>query len=30
MAAAMVCATSNFPSIYRALTEGVVYRRALE
>ena len=30
MAAAMVCATSNFPCIHRALTEGVICRRALE
>jgi hypothetical protein len=30
MAAAMVCATSNFPCINRALTEGVICRRALE
>jgi putative tryptophan/tyrosine transport system substrate-binding protein len=26
----MVCATSNFPCIHRALTEGVICRRALE
>jgi len=30
MAAAMVCATSNFPCIHRVLTEGVICRRALE
>jgi hypothetical protein len=30
LAAAMVCATSNFPCINRALTEGVICRRALE
>jgi hypothetical protein len=30
MAAAMLCATSNFPCIDRAMTESVIRRRALE